>query len=193
MELSGLENEITNLRVHYPLMSSPQQKVYENQKEDAVYGLDMYPRYVAWRNALQNEMRRQHGELGAFFTALNALDEQLYHAWHDWGLTNRSALVADLKKQRARFTSGEVMPGQSQTYASLQTMAPGDGIIEPYLAFNERLEHEIADTDPSMRDIARQNRDYADRAIQLQVRLNLLRAQLAEAEKSSKAFLTAVH
>jgi len=191
MQLSGLDNEIENLRMHYPLLSSPQQKLYEDRRDAALYGLDIYPRYVARRNARQSAILRQHGELDSFITALNTLDEQLYHAWHDWGLTNRPALIADLQKQRARFTSGEVMPDKSQVYASLQTPVLNDAMIEPCLAFNERLEQEIADTDASMRDIARQNRDYADRTIKLNVTINTLRAQLAEAEKESKAFLTA--
>lgn len=191
MELSGLDSEIINLHTHYPLLSSPQQKVYENRRDDAIYSLDIYPRYVAWRNARQGEMLRQQGELDGFITALNTLDEQLYHAWHDWGLTNRPALIAELKRQRARLTSGEVMPDKSQIYASLQTAVLNDAMIEPCLAFSERLEQEITDTDASMRDIARQNRDYADHAIKLNVRIKTLRAQLAQAEKESKSFLTA--
>ncbi len=191
MELSGLDNELENLPRHYPLILSPVQKLYEDRSNDAIYGLDVYPRYVAYRNCRQSEILRRRGDLDGFISALNALDEQLYHAWHDWGLTNRAALIADLKKQRARFTSGQVMLNQSQIYASLQVPILKETMIEPCLAFNERLEQEIADTDSSLREVARQNRDCADRAIKLNVRINVLRAELAAVEKRGKSFQTA--
>ena len=55
-------------------------------------------------------------------------------------------------------------------------------MVQPYLAFHESLEHEIADSESALRDVARQNRDCADRAIQLNARINALDAQIATLE-----------
>ena len=119
LELLGLNNQMDNLTNHYPLMVTAAQKRYEQQREQAIYGLDAYPVYLAYRNSRQQAILRSRPDLGAYVTAINNLDEQLYHAWHDWGLTNRSSMAAGLKKQQLRFASGEVMPEQSAANGAL--------------------------------------------------------------------------
>ena len=64
-------------------------------------------------------------------------------------------------------------------------------LVAPTLTFNERVEREIGDTDPSLRDVARQNRDCEDRAVQLHARINELSVQIAAVEKRFKSLQTA--
>jgi hypothetical protein len=177
-ELFGLCNERANLTNHYPLLLSPAQKAYEDRRDDAIYGLDVYPRYLEWRKSLQTQILRRRGELDLFITALNSLEDQLYHVWHDWGVTNRAATLTRLKKERAKFIRGEVMQEQSRLYATLQKQIGNDSMVAPCLAFNESLEHEIGDLEGSWREVARQNRDCADHVIRLTAQINALDAQI---------------
>jgi hypothetical protein len=80
---------------------------------------------------------------------------------------------------------------QRKAYGALQLSTATEATTNPCLEFNERLEREIGDTDGSLKDVARQNRDCADRAIKLAVKINLLRAQLANVKKPAKLFQTA--
>lgn len=187
-ELFGLCNERANLTNHYPLLSSPAQKAYEDRRNDVIYGLDVYPRYLEWRKALQSQILRRRGDLDSFVTALNSVDDELYHVWHDWGVTNRTATLARLKKERAQFVSGEVMQEQSRLYAALQRQIGDETLIAPSLAFNESLEHEIGDMEGSLREVARQNRDCADHAIRLTARINALDAQIDTLEHPPSFF-----
>jgi hypothetical protein len=57
--------------------------------------------------------------------------------------------------------------------------------------FNEHLEREIADTDSSLKDAARQNRDCADHAIRLLVKINHIRAEIAKDKRTQKPVQTA--
>ena len=83
------------------------------------------------------------------------------------------------------------VPEQASAYRALQVPILGDRLVAPTLAFDERLEQEIGDTERTLRDVARQNRDYEDRFVQLHARINLLSAQIAALEKRSKFLQTA--
>jgi hypothetical protein len=191
MELAGLVNELENLTNHYPLLLSVTQRAYKQRYQEAIYSLDIYPRYKTVQQTLQREILLQRPDLENYVATINALDEELYHAWHDWGITNRPARIAGLQQQKARLLSTDLMLQQRKAYYALELSTATEATTNPCLEFNERLEHEIGDTDGALKEVARQNRDCADRAIKLTVKINLLRAQLANIKKPAGLFQTA--
>jgi len=191
MELAGLVNELDNITNHYPLLTSPTQKSYQQCFEKATYGLDIYSRYRAVQQTQQAEVLSRKPTVGPYFDALNAIDEQLYHAWHDWGVTNRDALISRLQAQKTRLVSSDLMIQQRLDARSAWLAAINDQNSVPLLEFNERLEQEIGDTDPSLKDAARQNRDCADHAIRLLAKINHIRAEIAKDKRTPKSVQTA--
>lgn len=186
MELAGLVNELDNLTNHYPLLLTATQKTYQQRFEQAIYGVDIYARYCAVRQIQQAEVLTRRTSVGPYFDALNSLDDQLYRAWHEWGLTNRDARIAKLQAQKARLVSGDVMVQDRLAARSLWLAAANEQNTAALLDFNERLEQEINDTDPALKESARQNRDCADHAIRLLVKINHLRSEIAKEKKTPK-------
>jgi len=190
-ELASLVNQSNNLTNHYPLLSTATQKKYQQCFEEAIYGLDIYSRYRAVQQIQQAEVLSRKPTVGPYFEALNALDEQLYRAWHQWRLTNREALIAQLQAQKAQLVSGEVMIEERLAARSIWLAAANEQNTAALLEFNEHLEQEIADTDPTLKDAARQNRDCADHAIRLLVKINHIRTEIANDKKTAKPAETA--
>jgi len=155
------------------------------------YGLDIYTRYRAVQQIQQAEVRSRKPSIGPYFEALNTLDDELYRAWHQWGLTNREALIAKLQAQKARLISGDVMVQERLEARSIWLAAVNEQNTTSLLDFNEQLEQEIADTDPTLKDAARQNRDCADHAVRLLVKINHIRAEIAKDKRSQKPVQTA--
>jgi hypothetical protein len=191
MELAGLVNQLDNITNHYPLLSTPAQKSYQQCFEKAIYGLDIYSHYRTVRQVQQAEVLSRKPNVGPYFEALNTLDDQLYSAWHQWGLTNREALIARLEAQKVRLLSGDVMVQERLNAHSIWLAAANEQNTAALLDFNERLEQEIADTDPTLIDAARQNRDCADHAIRLLVKINHIRSEIAKDKRTPKAVQTA--
>ena len=191
MELAGLVNQLDNITNHYPLLSTPAQKSYQQCFEKAIYGLDIYSHYQTVRQVQQAEVLSRKPAVGAYFEALNTLDDQLYSAWHQWGLTNREALISRLEAQKVRLLSGDVMVQERLAARSIWLAAANEQNTAALLDFNERLEQEIADTDPTLIDAARENRDCADHAIRLLVKINHLRSEIAKDKRTPKAVQTA--
>jgi len=191
MELAGLVNELDNITNHYPLLSSPTQKSYQQCFEKAIYGLDIYSLYRAVQQIEQAEVLNRKPTIGPYFDTLNAIDEQLYHAWHDWGIPNRDALISKLQAQKIRLVSGDLMLQQRLDARTAWLAAANEQNTVALVQFNERLEQEIADTDPSLKDAARQNRDCADHAIRLLVKINHIRAEIAKDKRTPKPVQTA--
>jgi hypothetical protein len=183
-ELAGLVNQLDNVTNHYPLLLTPTQTKYQQCFEQAVYGLDIYSRYRTVKQIQQAEVLSRRGSAGAYFDALNSIDEQLYRAWHEWGLTNRQALVAKLQAQKAQLISGDVMLDERLATRSIWLAAANETNTTALLEFNQRLEQEIAETDPTLKDAASQNRECAERAIQLLVKINHIRAEIARDKKT---------
>jgi len=190
-ELAGLVNQLDNVTNHYPLLLTATQNKYRQCFEQAIYGLDIYARYRALQQIQQAEVLSRRPGAGAYFDALNSLDEQLYRAWHEWGLTNRQALVAKLQAQKAQLVSGDVMLDERLAARSIWLAAANETNTTALLEFNQRLEQEIAETDPTLKDAAHQNRDCADHAIQLLVKINHIRAEIARDKKTPKPAETA--
>jgi hypothetical protein len=190
-ELALLVNQLNNLTNHYPLLSSATQKKYQQCFEQAIYGLDIYSRYRAVQQIQQAEVLSRRASAGTYFEALNSLDEQLYRAWHQWRLANREAVIADLQAQKAQLVSGDVMIDERLAGRSIWLAAANETNTAALLDFNEHLEQEIADTDPTLKDAARQNRDCADHAIRLLVKINHIRAEIARDKKTPKPAETA--
>jgi hypothetical protein len=69
---------------------------------------------------------------------------------------------------------------------SIWLAAANDENTASLLDFNERLEQEIAETDPTLKESARQNRDCADHAIRLLVKINHLRSEIAKDKRIPK-------
>ena len=191
MELDGTVNQLQNLTNHYPLMLSEPQKRYQQLREDALYALEVYPPYRKMQQAQQQEILGQRPELEPFVSALNNLDEQLYRAWHEWGLKNRAEQVGALKKEREQLLGSGVMLQQSRAYRALQASSFTDEMAPGCLEFGERLEEAIADGNPGLADVARQNRDCAEHALKLIVKINHLRVEIASVKKPEKFFQTA--
>ncbi len=187
MELAGLVNQLDNVTNHYPLLLTPTQKTYQQCFEQAIYGVDIYARYRAVQQIQQAEVLSRRASVSPYFDALNTLDEQLYHAWHEWGLTNREALIGKLEAQKARLVSGDVMVQERLAARSIWLVAANEQNTTAVLDFNERLEQEIAETDPSLKESARQNRDCADHAIRLLVKINHIRSEIAKDKRTPKA------
>jgi hypothetical protein len=187
MELAGLVNQLENLTNHYPLLLTTTQKTYQQRFEQAIYGVDIYARYCAVRQIQQAEVLHHRPTVGPYFDTLNTLDDQLYRAWHEWGLTNREALLAKLQAQKVRLVSGDVMIQERLAARSIWLAAANEENTAALLDFNERLEQEIADTDPTLKESARQNRDCADHAIRLLVKINHLRSEIAKDKRTPKA------
>jgi hypothetical protein len=190
-ELAGLVNQLNNITNHYPLLLTATQKNYQQCFEQAIYGLDIYSRYRAVQQIQQAEVLLHKPTVGPYFEALNAIDEQLYRAWHEWGLTNRPALIANLQTQKTRFVSGDVMVEERLAASSIWLASANETNTAALLEFNERLEQEIADTDPTLKDAARENRDCADHAIRLLVKINHIRSEIARDKKTSRPVQTA--
>jgi hypothetical protein len=190
-ELASLVNQLDNITNRYPLLSTPVQKKYQQCFEQAIYGLDIYSRYRTVKQIQQAEVLSRRGSAGTYFDALNSIDEQLYRAWHEWGLTNRQALVAKLQAQKAQLVSGDVMLDERLATRSIWLAAANETNTTALLEFNQRLEQEIAETDPTLRDAASQNRECADQAIKLLVKINQLRAEIARDKKTPKPAETA--
>lgn len=187
MELAGLVNQLDNITNHYPLLLSQTQKTYQQRFEQAIYGVDIYAHYRAVQQVQQAEVLRRRASASSYFDALNTLDEQLYHAWHEWGLTNREALIGKLEAQKARLVSGDVMVQERLAARSIWLAAANEENTVAVLDFNERLEQEIADTDSTLKESARQNRDCADHAIRLLVKINRIRSEIAKDKRTPKA------
>jgi hypothetical protein len=190
-ELASLVNQLDNITNHYPLLSTPTQKKYQQCFEQAIYGLDIYSRYRAVQQIQQAEVLSRKPTVGPYFEALNSIDEQLYKAWHQWRLPNREALIAKLQAEKARLVSGDIMIDERLAARSIWFAAANEQNTAAVLEFNERIEQEIGDTDPTLKDAARQNRDCADRAIQLLVKINHIRAEIARDKKTLKPAETA--
>jgi hypothetical protein len=190
-ELASLVNQLDNITNHYPLLLTPTQKKYQQCFEQAIYGLDIYSRYRAVQQIQQAEILGRRGSAGPYFEALNSIDEQLYRAWHEWGLTNRQALIAKLEAQKARLIAGDTMIEERLAIRSIWLATANETNTTALLEFNERLEQEIAETDPTLKDAARQNRDCADHAIRLLVQINQIRAEIAKNKKTAKPAETA--
>jgi hypothetical protein len=190
-ELATLVNQLDNITNHYPLLLTETQKKYRQCLEQAVYGLDIYSRYRAVQQIQQAEVLSRRPSAGAYFDALNSLDEQLYRAWHEWGVTNRQTLIAQLQAQKERLVSGDLMIDERLAVRSIWFAAANEQNTASLLEFNEHLEQEIGETDPSLKDAARQNRDCADHAIRLLVKINHARAEIAKDKKKSKQVQTA--
>jgi len=191
MELDGTVNQLQNLTNHYPLMLSEPQKRYRQLREDALYAMEVYPPYRKMQQAQQQEILRQRPDLEPFVTALNNLDEQLYRAWHEWGLKNRAEQVGALKKEREQLLGSGVMLQQSGAYRALQATCFTDEMAPGCLEFGERLEEAVADGNPGLADVARQNRDCAEHALKLILKINQLRSEIASVKKPEKFFQTA--
>jgi len=190
-ELASLVNQLDNVTNHYPLLLTETQKKYQQCFEQAIYGLDIYSRYRAAQQIQQAEVLSRRGSAGVYFDALNSLDEQLYRAWHEWGLTNRQVLIARLQAQKAQLVSGDVMIDERLAVRSIWLAAANETNTAALLEFNERLEQEIAETDPTLKDAAHQNRVCADNAIRLLVKINRIRAEIARDKKTVKPVQTA--
>jgi len=190
-ELAGLVNQLDNITNHYPLLLTATQMKYQQCFEQAIYGLDIYSRYRTVQQIQQAEVLSRRATAVAYFEALNSIDEQLYRAWHEWGLTNRQALIARLEAQKAQLVSGDVMLEERLATRSIWLAAANGTNTTALLEFNEHLEQEIAETDPTLKDAARQNRDCADHAIRLLVQINHIRAEIAKAKKTAKPAETA--
>jgi hypothetical protein len=186
MELDGALNQLQNVTNHYPQMLGEAQKRYLSARHDAVYGIEVYPPYRKMQAAQQQEILRQRPDLEPFLTALNNLDEQLYRAFHEWGIKNRQEQVAALKKDREQLLSSGVMAEQARAYQKLVATCFTDEMAPACLEFGERLEEAVADTNPGLADVARQNRDCAERAIKLVLRINQLRSEIALVTKPEK-------
>jgi hypothetical protein len=186
MELAGVVNQLDNLTNHYPLLLTITQKSYQQTFEQAIYGVDIYARYRCVQQIQQAEVLSRRASVAPYFEALNTLDDQLYRAWHEWGLTNRPALIAKLQAQKVRLLSGDVMVPERLAARSIWLAAANDENTVALIDFNERLEQEIADTDPSLKEAARQNRDCADHAIRLLVKINHLRSEIAKDKRIPK-------
>src|ERR1051325_3673619 len=180
MELAGLVNQLDNITNHYPLLVSETQNKYRKCFEQAIYGLDIFSRYRAVQQIQQAEVLSHKPSIGPYFEALNTIDDQLYRAWHEWGLTNREALISKLQAQKTRLLSGDVMVQERLAARSIWLAAANEQNTTSLLDFNERLEQEIADTDPTLKEAARQNRDCADHAIRLLVKINHIRSEIAK-------------
>lgn len=191
MQLDSALNQLQNLTNHYPQMSGETQRRYVSAREDAVYGIEVYPPYRKMHAAQQQEILRQRPDLEPFITALSNLDEQLYRAWHEWGIKNRQEQVAALKKEREQLLNSGVMAEQARAYQTLLTGCVTDEMAPACLEFGERLEEAVADTNPGLADAARQNRDCAERAIKLVLRINQLRSEIALVMKPEKKFFQA--
>jgi len=187
MELDGTINQMQNLTNHYPQMSGETQKRYLSVRDDALYAIEVYPPYRKMQQAQQQEILRQRPDLEPFVTALNNLDEQLYRAWHEWGIKNRQDQVAALKREREQLLGG-VMAEQAAAYKALQASCFTDETTPICLEFGERLEEAVADGNPGLADVARQNRDCAERAMKLVIRINRLRSEIAAVKKVEKRF-----
>jgi hypothetical protein len=190
-ELAGLVNQLDNITNHYPLLSTPTQTKYRQCFEQAIYGLDIYSRYRAVQQIQQAEVLSRKPSVGPYFEALNSIDEQLYRAWHQWRLADREAAIAKLQGEKARLISGDVMVQERLAARSIWLAAANEQNTTALLEFNERLEQEIAETDPTLKDAARQNRDCADQAVRLLVRINQIRAEIARDKKTPKPAETA--
>lgn len=190
-ELASLVNQLDNITNRYPLLLSPTQKSYQQCFQQAIYGLDIYSRYRAVQQIQQAEVLSRKPNVGPYFEALNSIDEQLYRAWHQWRLANREVVIAKLQAQKAQLVSGDVMVEDRLAARTIWLAAANEQNTMALLEFNERLEQEIADTDPTLKDAARQNRDCADRAIQLLVKINHIRAEIAKDKKTAKPAETA--
>jgi hypothetical protein len=183
-ELASLVNQLDNLTNHYPLLSTPIQKKYLQCFEQAIYGLDIYSRYRAVQQIQQAEVLSRKPTIGPYFDALNSADEQLYRAWHQWRLADREAIIAKLQAEKARLVSGEVMIDERLAARSIWGAVANEQNTAALLEFNERIEQEIVETDFTLKDAARQNRDCADRAIQLLVKINHIRAEIAKDKRT---------
>jgi hypothetical protein len=190
-ELAGLVNQLDNITNHYPLLLTATQMKYQQCFEQAIYGLDIYSRYRTVQQIQQAEVLSRRATAVAYFEALNSIDEQLYRAWHEWGLTNRQALIARLEAQKAQLVSGDVMLEERLATRSIWLAAANETNTTALLEFNGHLEQEIAETDPTLKDAARQNRDCADHAIRLLVQINHIRAEIAKDKKTAKPAETA--
>jgi hypothetical protein len=190
-ELASLINQLDNVTNHYPLLSTLTQKKYQQCLEQAIYGLDIYSRYRAVQQIQQAEVLSRRPNASAYFEALNSIDEQLYRAWHQWGLTNRQTLIDKLQAQKAQLVSGDVMLEERLAVRSIWLAAATETNTTALLEFNLRLEQEIAETDPSLKDAASQNRDCADHAIRLLVKINHIRSEIARDKKTAKSVQTA--
>ncbi len=186
MELSGLVSQLDNLPNHYPLMLSEAQRRYEKRYEQAIYSLDVYPRYRTAQQTRQRDVLGQRPDLAVYVATVNALDDELYRAWHNWGLSNRAAILADIEERKRRILSTEILQKQKQAYGPLQMVGVTEETARPWMELNERVEWEVVDTDPALKEVARQNRECADVALKLMSRINVLKAQIAKAEKPEK-------
>jgi hypothetical protein len=193
MELDGALNQLQNVTNHYPLLLSEAQKRYQQLRHDAIYSLEVYPPYRKMQDAQQREILRQRPDLEPFVTALNNIDEQLYRAWHEWGIKNRPEQVAALKKEREQLLESGLMAQQAAAYRGLQATSFSDEIAPVCLEFGERLEEAIADGNPGLADVARQNRDCAERSIKIVIRINQLRSEIAMGSKPDKLFQAAAN
>jgi hypothetical protein len=191
MELAGLINQLDNLTNHYSLLQTDTQKKYRDCLEQAIYGLDIYSRYRAVQQIQQAEVLAYKPAIAPYFDALNSIDEQLYRAWHEWGLTNRQTLISKLQAQKVRLLAGDLMLQERLDARSLWLTAVNEQNTAALLDFNERLEQEISDTDPALKEAARQNRDCADHAIRLLVKINHLRSEIARDKRTPKPVQTA--
>lgn len=190
-ELAGLVNQLDNITNHYPLLLTETQKKYQHCFEQAIYGLDIYSRYRSVQQIQQAEVLSHKPGIAPYFDALNTIDEQLYHAWHEWGLTNRENLISKLQSQKSRLLAGDVMVQERLEAHSIWLAAVNEQNTAGLLDFYEHLEQEIADTDPTLKDAARQNRDCADHAIRLLVKINHIRSEIAKDKRTSKPVQTA--
>jgi hypothetical protein len=190
-ELASLVNQLDNVTNRYPLLLTATQQKYQQCFEQAIYGLDIYSRYRTVQQIQQAEVVSRRASAGPYFEALNSIDEQLYRAWHEWGLTNRQALIAKLQAQKAQLVSGNVMLEERLAVRSIWLAAANETNTTAVLEFNDRLEQEISETDPTLKDAARQNRDCADNAIRLLVKINHIRHEIARDKKVSKSVQTA--
>ena len=191
MQLAGLVNQLDNLTNHYSLLSSDVQTHYQKCYEDAIYSLDIYPRYRAVQQAQEGEVLRQRPDLEPYVAAVNALDEEFYRAWHDWGIPNRPELLAQLQEKKQRVFSTETMKKHQPAYERLRAAQFTAENVGPSIELNERIEQEIVDANPVLQDVARQNRDCVDRALNLLMRINLLQTQIAQLTKPEKLLKTA--
>jgi hypothetical protein len=190
-ELAGLVNQLDNVTNHYPLLLSATQTNYQKCFERAIYGLDIYSRYCAVQQIQQADVLSLKPSVAPYFEALNALDEQLYRAWHQWRLADRDAVIAKLQAEKARLVSGDLMIQERLDARSTWLAAANEQNTTAQLEFNERLEQEIGDSDPTLKDAARQNRDCADHAIRLLVKINHIRSEIAKDKPKPKPVETA--
>jgi hypothetical protein len=190
MELSGLENQLQNVTNHYPLLLAPIQSLYRNRYEAAIYASAVYPRYSALRQARQQAALQAKPELQEYFATMNGIDDELYRAWHTWSNTDRSAAIAGIEKKREQILTTGIMATKEKDFQELPDSGLSEPIVAATLEFNEHIESEIGDADPALKAVARQNRDCAERAIKLRVRIKALNEEIAKASRPSRSFFS---